>query len=201
MRRETYEYYLHQLPPVLQVKIQAYRNWQDAERSLAGYMLLVHGIKILGFSHYSLADLRYTSFNKPYFDDRLHFNITHSGNYTLLALSPDQPVGIDVEQVAEIPFGDFTEFFHEAEWQEVLDAPDPLHAFYSLWTKKEAFLKLVGSGLNTPLNQVVISNETIHWDNRELILQKIVLEPGHTCYLCTDLPAPAFTVSGVELNK
>ncbi len=201
MRSETYDNYLHQLPPALQSKIQAYRNREDSERSLAGYMLLLHGLELLGLTQYSLDNLRYTSFKKPYFDGGFYFNITHSGNYTLAAVSLDQPVGIDVEQVNEIPLGDFTEFFYDAEWQEVVNAGNPLQAFYSLWTQKEAFLKLIGSGLNVPLNQVVISNDTIRWENRTLILQKIELEPGHICYLCTESPLPAVNVTGVHLNK
>ena len=120
MPDKLFQQYLLQLPDSLQKKVHAFKQWQDAERSLAGYLLLKHGLEEMHINNYSLSDLKYGEFHKPYFDDKTHFNISHSGLYTICAISETNIVGIDVEQVNEIPLGDFTEFFYDEEWQNVL---------------------------------------------------------------------------------
>ncbi|MEO6228645.1 MAG: 4'-phosphopantetheinyl transferase superfamily protein [Ferruginibacter sp.] len=196
---DLFDSYMNQLPVSSQKKILLYKHWQDAERSLAGNILLKKGLEILGIKDYPLSAMKYTKFDKPYFDGNIHFNISHSGLYTICAISETHKVGIDVEQVNEIPLTDFNDFFYQEEWQNVLTANDRLKAFYTLWTKKEAFLKVIGSGLNVPLNQVVIKDDTIHWENADWLLQEINLEPAHICYLCTNPPLPAFSVKEMLL--
>lgn len=199
LAENIYQDYLAELPPTLQEKVSSYRNWQDAQRSLAGNILLKKGLEILNIPGYSLHRLKYATYLKPYFDEQVKFNISHSGDYTICAISQTHEVGIDVEEINEIPLIDFDEFFYEEEWRAVLDAPDPLLAFYNLWTKKEAFLKVIGAGLNVPLNQVGIKNNVIKWKDHEWILQPIPLHPSHVCHLCTNTPGPQVTISGLKL--
>lgn len=197
---QVFNLYLHQLPAFIQKKILAYKNWQDAERSLAGNILLKKGLRSLNIPGHSLATLKYTAYQKPYFqNDHLNFNISHSGQYTVCAISQTHRVGIDVEEINDIPLVDFTDFFYDEEWQAVLNSPDRLHAFYSLWTKKEAFLKVIGSGLNEPLNQVVIENNTIYWQGLNWLLQKVKLDDTHICHLCTNESLPSFEVTDIKL--
>lgn len=199
MPADYFEYYLQQAPPVIQKKIMSFKQWQDAERSLAGNILLLKGLQWLDIPGYELSQLKYTPFQKPYFDESLHFNISHSGQYTICAISQANLVGIDVEEIKEIPLMDFTDFFYDKEWQEVLHAPDPLRAFYILWTKKEAFLKVIGSGLNVPLNQVIIENNRIRWQNSAWLLQEIPLDPTHICHICSNEPLPGIKIKSLKL--
>ncbi len=197
---QAFDLYLQQLPNFIQKKILAYKNWQDAERSLAGNILLKKGLGSLNISGHSLDGLKYSAYQKPYFENHsLNFNISHSGQYTICAISQTHQVGIDVEEINDIPLTDFTDFFYDEEWQAVLNSPDRLHAFYSLWTKKEAFLKVIGSGLNVSLNQVVILNNTIAWENVYWLLQEVKLDPTHICHLCTNEPLPPFEVTDIHL--
>src|SRR5205085_1446012 len=115
MSSASFDNYLQQVPPFIQKKIEAFRQWQDAERSLIGNILLIEGLKFLHYTGYSLAQLKLTEYKKPYFDDKINFNITHSGQYILCAISDSCKVGIDVEEVNEIPLVDFTEFFCDEE--------------------------------------------------------------------------------------
>lgn len=97
-----------------------------------------------------------TEDGKPYFPDcpALQFSLSHSGNLVLCALD-GHPVGIDIELVAprrgDLPAFALTE--HEFSRYQLLGADWP--AFYTLWTKKEAWCKYTGRGLgknfrNTP---------------------------------------------------
>ena len=199
MPPEVFDHYLQQLTPAVQKKVQAFRHWQDAERSMAGNILLMKGLASLNIHGYSLPQLKYTGFQKPYFDGTLDFNISHSGSYILCAISDTHKIGVDVEEIKDIPLIDFTDLFYDKEWQAVLNSPDKLHAFYTLWTKKESFLKVIGSGLNVPLNQVVIENNTIHWQGQNWWLEEVPLDPSHVSWVCMDKPASLSNITRIEL--
>ncbi len=189
---------LQQLPVTLQHKILKYRNWQDAERSLAGNILLLKGLASIGRKEYTLDELKYTEFQKPYFDDAIHFNITHSGEYVICALSETHKVGIDIEAIKDIPMEDFTNLFAKQEWEQVINASNKLHAFYTLWTKKEAFLKAVGCGLSQPLNQVVIENNFIIWESQPWFLHEVKLDSNHLAYICANTAGPDITITEIH---
>src|SRR5687768_7585027 len=97
--RHTFNYYLNQLPAAMQQKILRYRHWQDAHRSLLGKALLLTGLKELGLTGYSMPGLKFTAYDRPYFDDRVDFNIAHSGQFVICALSLTHKIGVDVEEI------------------------------------------------------------------------------------------------------
>jgi 4'-phosphopantetheinyl transferase len=196
---ESFNLLLHQLPIALQHKIARYRNWQDAERSLAGNILLMKALQLIGSNEYVLDDLKYTEFQKPYFDEAISFNISHSGEYVICAISETIQLGVDVEEIKEIPIQDFTNLFAWQEWDEVINGENKLQAFYTLWTKKEAFLKAVGCGLSQPLNEVVIANNRIEWENKQWFLQEIKLDANHIAYVCSNVIAPAVRMEEIYL--
>lgn len=81
----------------------------------------------------------------------LHFNIAHTEDVVVVAVSRAHPVGIDVESQHRDADTDalarrvLTET-ERRRWQE-RPAPDRPAAFFHLWTCKEAFLKATGHGL------------------------------------------------------
>ncbi len=189
---------LQQIPLLLQQKILKYRNWQDAERSLAGNILLLKGLEYIG-RKYTLNDLKYTEFQKPYFDDAISFNISHSGEYVICALSETYKVGVDVEAIKDIPIHDFMNLFAKQEWEEVINTSNKLHAFYTLWTKKEAFLKALGCGLSQPLNEVVIENNCIIWERQKWFLHEVKLDINHISYSCCNTAVPDIMIKEIYL--
>jgi 4'-phosphopantetheinyl transferase len=84
-----------------------------------------------------------------------HFNISHCGNRILIAVSFDTEVGIDVEELVEdFDMDGFSENnYHPNEITEMerLDGDDQTDYFYTIWTRKEAWLKLTGEGTNDHL--------------------------------------------------
>lgn len=187
---QSFNALLQTLPVFLQDKILNFRNWQDRERSLAGNILLMMGLQALGLTTVSLDNINYTKYQKPYLDNEVSFNISHSGGYIICAVSITNEVGIDVEEIRDVPMEDFTNLFAKVEWDKVIESENKLHAFYSLWTKKEAFLKVIGCGLSQPLNEVVIEKNTITWQGNQWWLNEIILDTRHICYLCTDNYSP-----------
>lgn len=85
---------------------------------------------------------------KPYFPEypERHFNLSHSGEYVLCALS-DAPVGVDVEVVRPRKEGLPAYTFKGADYERWLALGGDWEAFYTLWTEVESVIKYTGEGL------------------------------------------------------
>jgi len=91
----------------------------------------------------------------------VHFNLSHSGERAVLAVSDDVEVGIDLEQIRAIEHVDLARrYFHRNEVaaiERLRDTQEQHHAFFRIWTLKEAVVKALGTGLSTPLDSFEIS--------------------------------------------
>ena len=182
-----YQKLLAQLPLKMQQQVSGYRKWEDAHRSILGKALLIEGLNEYNHSNISLTDLNYTAFQKPYFANGIHFNISHSGNYIVCAISTTE-VGIDVEEIKDIPLSDFKELFSPEELKLIFKDPYKYGPFYTLWTQKEAFLKAIGVGLNMPLNNVIIRNNTIEYNGTTWYLKQLSIHENYLCHIASSHP-------------
>jgi 4'-phosphopantetheinyl transferase len=86
----------------------------------------------------------------------LQFNLSHSGDLALIAVARDRPVGVDVEQM--IPPDNFPrlveQFFSANENAAFRALPESKRAaaFFAGWTRKEAYVKALGTGVSLPLD-------------------------------------------------
>lgn len=91
----------------------------------------------------------------------LEFNVAHSGGIVLIALARGRAVGVDVERMRDNfdTEGVAARFFslHERLTLKALPSEQQFDAFFSCWTRKEAYLKAIGSGLSLPLDQFDVS--------------------------------------------
>jgi 4'-phosphopantetheinyl transferase len=91
-------------------------------------------------------------------DPALHFNISHAGDWCLLAARRGGAVGVDIEQVRDIPdvLAIARRFFtrSEAELLAHLDGGARRDAFFALWTHKEAAVKALGESLADNLDRL-----------------------------------------------
>lgn len=110
-------------------------------------------------------------FGKPKLKDNdlLAFNLSHSGDWAALATVAQtngfqfSEVGIDLEAVADRPVLALAKrFFSGEEWRNIClcqDSTEQNKLFTKLWTRKEACLKLWGTGMHTSLSSFeVMSN-------------------------------------------
>ena len=89
---------------------------------------------------------------------KIAFNLSHSHEVALIAITQGREIGVDVEWVREnFAFDEVAQRFFTAREVAALHAL-PLHlqreAFYKCWTSKEAFLKAKGTGLSGQLDEV-----------------------------------------------
>ena len=91
-----------------------------------------------------------------------HFNVSHSGKYTILAIS-DKPIGIDIEIIEEFSAILAKKLFNEDELSYIAgNGPsrkksEMQRSFYEIWTAKEAYLKYLGSGISGGVNTLSFS--------------------------------------------
>ena len=84
----------------------------------------------------------------------LKFNLSHTQDISLLAVSRNIELGIDVEYMDRKTDwqGICQRFFTEPEQETLfsLAKEEQKSAFFQLWTRKEAYMKVIGSGLSLP---------------------------------------------------
>lgn len=98
---------------------------------------------------------------EPFANSGIHFNLAHTGDLALVAVTRLGPVGVDVESVRPIKNVDdlVARFFSPREnelFQKVPDNAKPA-AFFNLWSRKEALLKATGEGITRSLSLVEVS--------------------------------------------
>ncbi|HEY9201381.1 MAG TPA: 4'-phosphopantetheinyl transferase superfamily protein [Gammaproteobacteria bacterium] len=85
---------------------------------------------------------------------QIQFNLSHSQNLAILAVCREQSVGIDIEcsQRDSDWSGIARRFFTPHEQQALFALPEAQQkdAFYRVWTRKEAHMKVTGLGLALP---------------------------------------------------
>jgi len=121
------------------------------------------------------------SANKKPMVDGVEFNISHSGDYIVMAIAPG-PVGIDLEYIRE----DFNfdnlldDCFSVAEKQFIMQKNEERIRFYLLWTRKESLLKATGEGLTDHLNQLDCSlSSTILRNHTSYYIKSFSIDRDH----------------------
>jgi 4'-phosphopantetheinyl transferase len=94
-------------------------------------------------------------------EHRVQFNLAHSGDLAVYAITAKSRIGVDVEYVETFPemASVATNIFSLREQKAWMALPEEMKkfAFYNGWTRKEAYLKGIGIGLQTELNQIEVS--------------------------------------------
>lgn len=103
----------------------------------------------------------------------LYFNLSHTGPFAALAVSRNHDIGVDIEQVRPITDGLAERFFSPRECNALDALPEMqrLPAFFRCWTRKEAFVKATGDGLQRGLETFTVDiadvprTRLLHLDN------------------------------------
>jgi 4'-phosphopantetheinyl transferase len=89
------------------------------------------------------------------------FNLAHSGGLAAYAISRGRNLGIDVERIQAESAGEdiARRYFSTREVSDLQSLPpkEKVAAFFRCWTRKEAYLKALGTGLQTPLDSFSVS--------------------------------------------
>lgn len=91
----------------------------------------------------------------------IQFNVSHSQGWALLAFAVGRNLGVDLEFVrADVAADEIAErYFSTREIAELRALPQTMRAegFFLCWTRKEAYIKARGEGLQIPLDSFHVS--------------------------------------------
>lgn len=97
--------------------------------------------------------------NKPFLNknSNIHFNLSHSKDYGIIALSYNN-IGIDLEYLNDnFEYMDvMPTVFSLKEIDVVLSKQNKTYQFFKYWTRKEAIVKATGTGINDFLPQIEV---------------------------------------------
>lgn len=158
------------LHPDEQQRAERYYRDEDRQRFIYGRSLL----RIL-CGHYTNqppGDVRFTpgAHGKPELSGDLgwHVNVSHSGEWILLAVSRVS-VGVDIEKITQqFAFEEMLVSNFSQQEQAYCSGRESRRRFYGLWTRKEALLKATGKGMDDAFQEVP-SLDGLHQTNSDLI--------------------------------
>jgi 4'-phosphopantetheinyl transferase len=170
-------------PENYQNKIKNFRRWQDAQLSLLGLYLLRYSLKQFE-KKLDISELNFNSNSKPYLNgENLEFNISHSGDIVVCAISDQFEIGIDIEILKDIDVGDFKGQMTDNELKKVIYANDVTSSFFDYWTQKEAVLKAQGSGIIEFLQSFEIIGKRTTLNHSHFFIKEIPLDDRYKCHI------------------
>ncbi len=122
-----------------------------------------------------------TEKGKPYVETagaggEVHLSVSHSGPY-FLCLIADRPVGVDVQQARNTGTDRISRRYFTGEEREYIERHGE-DGFFRLWTRKEAYSKYTGLGLQ----EILKGTQIINRDDVEFF--DFQLEKGIYCSCC-----------------
>ena len=133
---------------------------------------------------YSKAAEKTNGYGKPYIEGcRLDYSISHSGSFAMLAVSENK-VGCDIQKIdGNERHGVAKKFFTQSENRLIESGKLD---FFRLWTLKESYIKMLGTGLKTPLDsfEVELNNGAAHISG--CAVKEYFSVPGYAVSVCSD---------------
>lgn len=126
------------------------------------------------------------------------FSLTHAGDLVGVAVWPEGPIGLDVELVRELPdlpaltrhVGSPAELARD----ELGGGATTALAFFVTWTRKEALLKLTGTGLAGTMTAITLDGPSVlEWTGRGA--------PEEPVWLRDLRPAPGYAAALAGLGR
>lgn len=164
-------------------KAARFKNEDDTKRYVIGKYFLRIILASISESKPESIHFSFTGNKKPYVED-IHFNISHSGRFTIITISP-MPVGIDIEYInKQFDFAPLLNIcFTKSELNNIHNIVD----FYTFWTRKEAILKATGEGLTDNLLDIDCVNNIVKRNSTDYRISSKHLDQNHIISLATNL--------------
>lgn len=152
---------------------------RDAKAAMAGRLLIRRLIAEKLKIPWHEIQLQRTAKGKPILTNdlssahaRFNFNVSHQGNYAVLAAEPDYQVGIDIMKTSLPGSGSVSDFFRimkrqftEKEWRTITSMNNEwlqLDMFHRHWALKESFIKAIGVGIGFDLQRIEFNVSPAH---------------------------------------
>lgn len=172
------------LPSNWKNEILKFKCLNDRKSRLLAKVLLLNAI---ADSSLFSVDYKKDRRTKPYVENWHPFNISHSNELTIICYSDTSfGVGIDIEFKKEIDFIEISQYFHEEEKEYIKLSPDPLSAFYEVWTRKEAVLKAHGTGIINGLDNFSCLTDPVYFQDNCYLMKELEVDDAYACSVAVE---------------
>lgn len=181
--------YCSRLPDHCIEKARRFIRWQNQHAHVFGRLLLQKALEEFRPGAGNLEDLKYTLSGKPYLDNDIQFNLSHSDQFVACIVADNIRVGLDIEKIRTIDFTNFNHVFTAGELENISQSGEPLKKFYDYWCIKESVAKAEGSGLSTDFRDIQVIESCIAvlygaiW-----FLTKIELDDAYSTWMASSVP-------------
>ncbi len=184
-----------------QKAIQRLLHHRSRVNSLAGLRLLKMCANDAGLSNFDLKDIEYPEAGKPFWKQEgtfFDFNISHSGDFILVASSQSASVGIDVEKIKELKRLNFKMVMSPQELAQIQNQP---MLFFDLWSKKEAVVKAADTVGLARMGDVNLIAHSAELDDRVWQLKTMDLDEAYVINLAASEPIDEVIIKQVQLTQ
>lgn len=139
-----------------------YKSEESRDLSLLAGILIYNNLKV------EENEIKYNKLKKPYIENGMFFNISHSKDYVVFVKS-EEKIGIDIECVNDKNMNIIDYAYSENEKEYILNGKDNysnIERLTKLWTIKESLFKASGSEKYTEPKNI----NTIDIENQNTIL-------------------------------
>lgn len=137
----------------------------DKDKILSLFASLLVRYDIMKCTSLSNSEISFSTgkYGKPHLDVpdcHIHFSVSHTDGCIAYARH-DMKCGIDVEGVRKSRVDLAERFFSEDETRHIRNSGSPDYDFTEIWTKKESYIKMLGTGLSTPLDSFSVLDKSV----------------------------------------
>lgn len=169
--------FVQQLNEYYRSKFKRYLQKQSKLNFITGRLLLLKGLNIIEertVEFKELNQIRINTDDKPYLKN-IFFNISHSDNHIIVALSKKNEIGVDIEKIKTVRIDAFKNLFNDEEFHAI-KSDKSNRTFFDFWTKKEATLKSIGTSLSDMTAIDVSKSNKAQFGTRSFITYKIPIQ-------------------------
>lgn len=158
---QRYDHFFRYISPEQCEKISKMKNDGDKKRSLFAHLLINKAVSEYLSVPFSEIIVKKDIKGKPYVADydNYYFSVSHSGDAVLFSGGYKQ-VGVDIELVRERKIQATKRFFTDNELSLINSDED----FFTVWTKKEAYSKLIGTGLASKFSSFDVTDGSTEFE-------------------------------------
>ncbi|KMJ57104.1 hypothetical protein AB685_16885 [Bacillus sp. LL01] len=142
------------MPVNRQISAKRYRNELDKKLCIVSYALFVLAMQKT-FSIYDSYEFTFNENNKPFLKSfpGIHFNISHCKVGVACAIATEK-IGVDIQDIIKYDKKLAAAICSQKEIEMMNKAVDKDLELTKIWTMKESYFKMLGTGLIEPLTDV-----------------------------------------------
>lgn len=140
-------------------RFNKYKNLKSLQRTLMGELIVKEHLSEVFNKDFHDIEFKFNEKGKPFFNEDIKFNISHSGEWVVAAFST-YDVGIDIELIRQPNYEVANRYFSLIEIEKLNSENDILkrrNLFFDYWTIKESYLKAIGTGLTKSLSSFTVN--------------------------------------------